>query len=228
MPIEMKPVKTPKNVKTETPALPPPAPEAPPVSATEHGSTVSEPPAGPADTSHLDGLSVAEPEGSENHIDVPSGVSVETNGFVPMPAFTASVGMMFTLSGGLLGLKTLTEAPKQETYPAATEALYHTIVDTPSLHFLIQPGGVWMQRALAMGAFAVPLGYSVKQELAERRKNRPVESAGKRPPPTQPQPAQTAPTPPPAPPQPEMGSVVVVPGQSTKVGVLDTLSGVPG
>lgn len=222
MPIEMKPTKAKPLPSPETPP-PAPAEILPPSPAPEtvSGSTGS----GSADASHLDGLDVAEPAGTSEPEVLPSGVEVQ-NGFIPMPAFTATLSMSFTLGGGLLGLKTLSEAPQQQTYPAAAEALYHTIVDTPSLHFLIQPGGVWMQRALAMGAFAVPLGYSVRHELAEKRKNRPVESAGKRPPPTQAQPAQTAhPQPAPAP---EMGTVVPVPGQSTRVGVLDTLSGVPG
>ncbi|WP_298334135.1 hypothetical protein [Asticcacaulis sp.] len=130
--------------------------------------------------------------------------------------------------GSMLGLRTIEEAPDQSSFPAAAQALYDSIVDTPSLHFLIKPETAWGARILAIGMFAVPMARGVQAELAERRKNRPVQSAGKRPPPASPQPVQTAPTPPPEPAQTEMGNVMVVPGQSTRVGILDTLSGVPG
>lgn len=228
MPIEMRPAKVPKALPApppspETPAQPIPEPVAevlPPETAS--GSTASA-----ASADHLDGLSVAEPAGGTEQGPAPSGVDLGPSGFIPVEAFTATLTLTFHLSGGMLGLKSLSEAPGQQTYQPAAEALYHTIVDTPSMHFLIQPGSVWMQRMIAMGAFALPLGYTVRAELAERRKNRP-QSAGKTPPPVAPQPGPSSP--PQSPPQTmqEDGQGWrVVPGQSTRVGVLDTLCDVP-
>lgn len=229
MPIEMKPAKAPKALPPPTPnaETPPPQPVPEPVAEilppeTGYGSTAS------ASGEHLDGLSVEEPAGGTEQGPVPSGVDLGPAGFIPVDAFTATLTLTFHLSGGMLGLKSLTEAPGQPTYQPAAEALYHTIVDTPSMHFLIQPGGVWMQRAIAMGAFALPLGYTVKAELAERRKNRP-QSAGNASPPVAPQPGPSpAPQPPPQTMQDDGQGWQVVPGQSTRIGVLDTLSNVPG
>lgn len=52
---------------------------------------------------------------------------------------------------------------------AASDAVYDIALETEYLRFLIQPGNVWVQRALVIGAFTFPKYMGVKAELAERR-----------------------------------------------------------
>lgn len=51
----------------------------------------------------------------------------------------------------------------------ASDALYDICEETPSLQFFIKPGGKWMQRAAAIGMFAVPVAMGCKAELAARK-----------------------------------------------------------
>lgn len=51
----------------------------------------------------------------------------------------------------------------------AADALYETALDVSWLRWLISPGNKWVQRAFAMGAFAVPLGMATVAELRERQ-----------------------------------------------------------
>lgn len=75
----------------------------------------------------------------------------------------------FQLGGHLSGLNTLVQAAEQPARPDATRAMYDIILDTPALHFLITPSSLWMQRALAIGMFVVPVGLGVSQELAAKQ-----------------------------------------------------------
>ncbi|MGD1880017.1 MAG: hypothetical protein ACFB13_21245 [Kiloniellaceae bacterium] len=51
----------------------------------------------------------------------------------------------------------------------AAGVLYDICLETPALHFLVKPGGVWFQRVAAIGAFAVPKGMAVAAELGARK-----------------------------------------------------------
>lgn len=51
---------------------------------------------------------------------------------------------------------------------AASDALYETIRDIPALHFMLQPQGKWMGRAMCIGMFAVPMAMNIQAELMAR------------------------------------------------------------
>lgn len=59
--------------------------------------------------------------------------------------------------------------PDDGAAQAASAALYETIVDIPLLHFMLNPGGKWGQRIVAIGVFTVPIAIGVNAELADRR-----------------------------------------------------------
>jgi hypothetical protein len=75
----------------------------------------------------------------------------------------------FSLVGHATGFKTLVDAPNIPTRPDATRAMYDIILDTPSLHFLLSPQSLWMQRAVTLAAFFVPVASGVAGEMRERR-----------------------------------------------------------
>ena len=61
--------------------------------------------------------------------------------------------------------------------PPAAAAVYDTIREMPSLHFLLRPGGKWMQRAFALGAFGVPVAIGCKIEAQAKRQARAQQKA---------------------------------------------------
>ncbi len=52
---------------------------------------------------------------------------------------------------------------------AASDEMYEICLETPGLHFIIQPGGVWYKRISIIGMFAVPKVMGVAKELREKR-----------------------------------------------------------
>jgi hypothetical protein len=100
---------------------------------------------------------------------LPGGPGSPVEAFLSPEAFQAGLEAAFSLGGHLAGLSTLLRAPADPTFPPASRALYDTIRDVPALHFLIKPGGVWIQRAATIGLFAVPVAIGVGQELRARR-----------------------------------------------------------
>lgn len=71
----------------------------------------------------------------------------------------------------LTGLKSLDIPPQDEPgAQACAEAMYESILDIPMLHWILDPSGKWMGRAMAIGFFVVPMAGSVSRELAERRR----------------------------------------------------------
>jgi hypothetical protein len=91
------------------------------------------------------------------------------DGFIGTDAFFAGFKVTHQLAGLGTGLRSLQEGPDAPGAREASDAIYACLYDTPSLHFLIQPGSLWMQRAAVIAAYAVPLGMSCKVELAQRR-----------------------------------------------------------
>jgi hypothetical protein len=115
-----------------------------------------------------EGEEPAAPEGTEADLsDQPAGE--------PMPVvigkdeFFALFKMGQQLPGHLFSLKALTEHPEKPEARAASDAIYDIAAETPSLSWLIEPGGVWLPRLAAIGLYAVPLGMAVKAELKAKR-----------------------------------------------------------
>ena len=100
--------------------------------------------------------------------DAPQGVTgaiTTQGGFITYEAFHGGFCSALELGGHLGQLQTLVNAPKQESCPDATKAMYDICVETPALHFLIKPGSIWVQRAFAIGSFIVPVGLGCVGEI---------------------------------------------------------------
>lgn len=76
---------------------------------------------------------------------------------------------VFVLPGAMLQLQTLQAVPENPATGPAAQAVYDIIRETPSLHFMARPGGVWLERVTAIGMFAFVLQKGVSAELRERR-----------------------------------------------------------
>lgn len=76
----------------------------------------------------------------------------------------------FNVASSVTRLKSLAVDANDGAAKGCSAAIYETCLEIPALHFLLQPGGKWGGRILAIGAFVVPMSIGVKEELAERRK----------------------------------------------------------
>ncbi len=97
------------------------------------------------------------------------GVPVDGQGFVTRGAFPEYWGQGLRLAGLMSGLETLRGSPDQPTWPEAAGAIYDTLRDMPSLHFLIRPGGKWMQRAALVAIWGLPVATGCVAELRARK-----------------------------------------------------------
>ena len=61
---------------------------------------------------------------------------------------------------------------EMEAARQASDAIYDCCADVESMHWLINPSNVWMQRAVCIGAFVVPKGMAVKAELVQRKQEK--------------------------------------------------------
>lgn len=86
-------------------------------------------------------------------------------GFISYDAFHEGFCKACELGGHIGQLQTLLQAPKQPSCPDATRAVYDIAVETPALHFIIKPGSIWVQRAFAIGSFAVPVTLGCVAEI---------------------------------------------------------------
>jgi hypothetical protein len=166
----------PKNL-TETPPQPetmqPPAPQLPEESQPEASavSSVSEtaqPPIEP-DWSNVplpaDEISAAA-SGAVDMVGEGAAPALLTpEGFISYEAFHEGFCKAFDLCGHIGQLQTLLQAPKQPSCPDATRAIYDIARETPALHFVIKPGSIWVQRAFAIGSFAVPVTLACVAEI---------------------------------------------------------------
>ncbi len=76
------------------------------------------------------------------------------------------------IPGHMAGLQTLITAPDRPAAKPASDAIYDICVDTPSMHWLLAPGGVWVPRILAIAAYGVPLMADLRRERRERRESK--------------------------------------------------------
>lgn len=124
-----------------------------------------------SDGAHLDDIPLPEGEGDATVEDVPEG-PLTPDGFLTVEAFAKGFTQAFVLTGHLTGLQALVAVEGNPATPDAAQAVYDICRETPALQFIIRPGSVWIQRAAAIGAFAVPLAVGVKGELAAKRRAR--------------------------------------------------------
>jgi hypothetical protein len=76
----------------------------------------------------------------------------------------------FTVSHNLTGLQSLKIGEEREgAAKACSYAVYDSIMEIPSLHFMLQPQNKWFERAIAIGAFTIPTAIAVRAELKLRR-----------------------------------------------------------
>lgn len=78
----------------------------------------------------------------------------------------------------LTGLKSLKVDKSDEAAYGASKATYDTILEIPSLHFMLKPGGKWMERGFAMFVFVTPMARALNAELDEKRRARKQNSPG--------------------------------------------------
>lgn len=142
------------------------SPETAPINQTHSGS----------DGGHLDAIVIGDEPGAPP-APAPGPATAEATaagGFVTREIFARNFSGAFAFAGGMTGLQSLSNAPQAATCKPAADALYDTCRDTPWLNFLVKPGSLWVQRALAIGAFVVPLGREVSGEVRARRYSSPA------------------------------------------------------
>ena len=99
----------------------------------------------------------------------PDGAACDTPpGTLTREQFKDAFGGALTLAGTLTQLQTLKGSPDLPSFPPAADAIYDTALDSPWLRFLIEPGSVWAARVLAIAAFAGPVAFGCRHEIAAR------------------------------------------------------------
>ena len=134
-------------------------------------------PTGEAGAAHLDdidltGLDPVELDAQAEGEGMPEGVGAD--GFVSFDVWFLGFRVAHQLAGQTLQLETLAKAPELPTAEPAARAIYDTACETPYLHFLVKPGSVWLQRALVIGAYVLPVAAGCREEMAARQA-KPVE-----------------------------------------------------
>jgi len=128
---------------------------------------------------HLDAIEIEiEADSSADEPSGPAGGPIGADGLLTGAAFADGLGKVLLITGHATGLETVLRSPDEPTYPDAAGAMYDAIRDVPALHFLLRPGGLWVQRAAAIALWAVPLGAGVRRELRTRRAPPPPPSDG--------------------------------------------------
>lgn len=124
------------------------------------------------DGSHLDDFRTAE-EAAAGAVQEDAGpayaAAVDDAGFLTRDAWTDAFAAAFRIGGGATGLKTLTDAAGADSLPPAAHAIYDAARETPYFHWLIRPDSVWLQRAIAISVFTIPVAAGCGRELKERR-----------------------------------------------------------
>ena len=123
------------------------------------------------DTSHIDAI-IADLKANEPAAPIGTGggspIGINADGFIGKDEFFGMFQFVFMAGHGATQLQSL-NIEGSETARPASDALYDICEETPSLQFFIKPGGKWMQRAAAIGMFAVPVAMGCKAELTARK-----------------------------------------------------------
>lgn len=151
-------------------AHPEPSPE------TDPGPSPSSPPSDAGDSrpsSTGEHVAAIEPDipGADDVRPKPEGGPEATDagpGLLTRDQFREGLAKCQVLAGHVLQLRTLAAAPERPEYLPAADAAYDIIRDTPALHWLIMPGSIWLQRVVAISAYALPVAAGCRAELLER------------------------------------------------------------
>lgn len=125
-----------------------------------------------SETEHLEAIEVEQLDQAAQAADpatASDGLPLGADGLLSVEAFAGGLRHALTLAGHLTGLQALLTSPAAPTYPDAATAIYESIRAVPALHFLIRPGGLWLQRAAAVMVWVVPVGAGVRAELRARQ-----------------------------------------------------------
>lgn len=77
---------------------------------------------------------------------------------------------LHAVPGAVFQLQSLPIAShERQSARAASDALYETALEFPMFHFLIKPENIWVQRALAIGAYAIPKAQAVAMEIRAKK-----------------------------------------------------------
>src|SRR6266851_2710765 len=77
------------------------------------------------------------------------------------------------IAGHVMGSAVLVSVPQRAGGLEAAGAVYDTCAETPWLHFLLHPGGIWFQRASIVLLFYAPIVGELRAERAKRQAPRP-------------------------------------------------------
>jgi hypothetical protein len=86
----------------------------------------------------------------------------------------------FKAGHALTGFKSLDIKPDREAKAeACSHAIHESIVDIPSLHFMLTPNSKWWGRAFSIGTFMVPtvIGISIEIKARKQMAAQPVQPA---------------------------------------------------
>ena len=78
--------------------------------------------------------------------------------------------LVFNVGSSVTRLSSLKVDESDAAAKGCSKAIYETCLEIPALHFVLQPGGKWGGRILAIGAFMVPMSMNLRDELMERAK----------------------------------------------------------
>ena len=74
----------------------------------------------------------------------------------------------FQIAHNLTKLQSLKVEPQDAAALECAVALYDCITDIPALHFMLYPGNKWLERAMVIGVFTVPMAINLNRELQQR------------------------------------------------------------
>lgn len=118
---------------------------------------------------HLDAIAVDDWTAGEDAEQAQVGPDYAPDGFLTREMFREGFGLTFRLVGAITSLDAIKNAPDRPEASPAADVVYDIARETPWLHFLIQPSNVWLQRAIVLGAFALPVAVETAHELRARR-----------------------------------------------------------
>lgn len=160
--------KTETETEAATEANPQPVTEA----ATDTHTTMGD----DLDTSHLEALEaeiVAEERSGDDAEGVTATGERAAAGLITRDDFFAMFQVCFHVPNVMpfppFPLESLPLKP-DEMQPArsASDAIYEIAAETAYLRWLVEPGSIWMQRALAIGPFVAVKAMAIRAELAAR------------------------------------------------------------